>query len=179
MTQVVDPAHDRATKPPGPLLTSRQRHQHPQTWCTKTPESLYENDRNRCTKTPGIRSDHHIETGRALYSIPGNLIGAQVDVRADSALVRVYHRGVLIKIHPRQAPGGRVTDADDLPAEKTAYAMRDLDHLRRLAAAEGPAIAAYADALLNTPLPPARQCGGQIGNTVHECPFRRANAVHP
>ena len=31
--------------------------------------------------------------------------------------------------------------------------MRDLDHLRRLAAAEGPAIGAYADALLDTPLP--------------------------
>lgn len=31
--------------------------------------------------------------------------------------------------------------------------MRDLDHLRRLAATEGPAIGAYADALLATPLP--------------------------
>lgn len=100
-----------------------------------------------------VHRDHHIECGRALYSIPGNLIGAHVDVRADSQLVRVYHRGVLIKIHPRQAPGGRVTDAEDLPANKTAYAMRDLDHLRRLAAAEGLAIGAYADALLDTPLP--------------------------
>ena len=100
-----------------------------------------------------VHRDHHIECGRALYSIPGDLIGATVDVRADSALVRVYHRNVLIKIHPRQAPGGRVTDAEDLPAEKTAYAMRDLDHLRRLAASEGPAIGAYADALLDTPLP--------------------------
>jgi hypothetical protein len=100
-----------------------------------------------------VHRDHHIETGRALYSIPGNLIGATVDVRADSQLVRVYHRGMLIKIHPRQAPGGRITDAEDLPSEKTAYAMRDLDHLRRLAAAEGPAIGAYADALLDTPLP--------------------------
>jgi transposase len=103
--------------------------------------------------TAKVHRDHHIETGRALYSIPENLIGATVDVRADSQLVRVYHRGVLIKIHPRQAPGGRVTDAEDLPSEKTAYAMRDLDHLRRLAAADGPAIGAYADALLDTPLP--------------------------
>jgi len=102
---------------------------------------------------PKVHRDHHIECGRALYLIPGDLIGAQVDVRADSQLVRVYHRGVLIKIHRRQAPGGRVTDAEDLPSEKTAYAMRDLDHLRRLAAAEGPAIGAYADALLESPLP--------------------------
>lgn len=110
-----------------------------------------------CYAKAKVHRDHHIETGRALYSIPGDLIGAQVDVRADSQLVRVYHRGVLIKIHPRQAPGGRVTDADDLPAHKTAYAMRDLDHLRRLAAGEGPAIGAYADALLDSPLP-GRRC---------------------
>jgi len=100
-----------------------------------------------------VHRDHHIECGRALYSIPGDRLGAYVDVRADSQLVRVYHRGVLIKIHPRQAPGGRVTDAEDLPAHKTAYAMRDLDHLRRLAATEGSAIGAYADALLESPLP--------------------------
>jgi len=100
-----------------------------------------------------VHRDHHIEVARALYSIPGNLIGARVDVRADSALVRVFYRGALIKVHPRQAPGRRVTDAEDLPAEKTVYAMRDLDRLRRLAAAEGAAIGAYADALLDTPLP--------------------------
>jgi hypothetical protein len=100
-----------------------------------------------------VHRDHHIEVARALYSIPGNLIGAQVDVRADRQLVRVYLRGVLVKIHPRQAPGGRITDAEDLPAHKSAYAMRDLDHLRRLAAAEGKAIGAYTDALLDTPLP--------------------------
>jgi hypothetical protein len=103
--------------------------------------------------TAKVHRDHHIEVARALYSIPGNLIGSRVDVRADSALVRVFYRGALIKIHPRQAPGGRVTDADDLPADKTVCAMRDLDHLRRLAAAEGPAIGAYTDALLDTPLP--------------------------
>ncbi len=103
--------------------------------------------------TAKVHRDHHIEVARALYSIPGNLIGARVDVRADSALVRVFYRSALIKIHPRQAPGGRITDADDLPSDKTVYAMRDLDHLRRLAAIEGPAIGAYADSLLDTPLP--------------------------
>jgi transposase len=103
--------------------------------------------------TAKVHRDHHIEVALALYSIPGNLIGARVDVRADSQLVRVYYRATLIKIHPRQAPGGRITDPDDLPSEKTVYAMRDLDHLRRLAAAEGTAIGAYADALLDTPLP--------------------------
>jgi len=100
-----------------------------------------------------VHRDHHIEVAKALYSVPGNLIGSQVDVRADRALVRIYARGQLVKVHPRQAPGRRVTDADDLPSERTAYAMRDLDALRRLAAGHGPAVGAFTTALLEHPLP--------------------------
>jgi transposase len=103
--------------------------------------------------TAKVHRDHHIEVAKALYSIPGNLIGTRVDVRADRALVRVFARGQLVKVHPRQAPGGRVTDPEDLPAERTAYALRDLDALRRLAAGHGPAIGRFADALLDHPLP--------------------------
>jgi transposase len=103
--------------------------------------------------TAKVHRDHHIEVAKALYSVPGNLIGTRVDVRADRALVRIYARGQLVKVHPRQAPGRRVTDAEDLPAERTAYALRDLDKLRRLAAGHGPSVGAYADALLDHPLP--------------------------
>lgn len=103
--------------------------------------------------TAKVHRDHHIEVAKALYSIPGNLIGQRVEVRADRSLVRVFARGQLVKVHPRQAPGGRSTDPDDLPAAKTAYAMRDLDQLQRMAASHGPAIGAYATALLDHPLP--------------------------
>jgi transposase len=100
-----------------------------------------------------VHRDHHIEVAKALYSIPGNLIGTRVDVRADRQLVRVFSRGQLIKVHPRQRPGGRSTDPEDLPSDKTIYAMRDLDKLQRLAAGHGEAIGAYATALLDIPLP--------------------------
>lgn len=103
--------------------------------------------------TAKVHRDQHIEVAKALYSIPGNLIGHHVDVRADRQLVRVFHRGQLVKVHPRSAPGGRVTDPADLPAEKTAYALRDIEHLKRLAADHGPAIGAYAAAVLDHPLP--------------------------
>ena len=103
--------------------------------------------------TAKVHRDHHIEVAKALYSVRGNLIGQRVDVRADRALVRVFARGQLVKAHPRQAPGRRITDPDDLPSERTAYAMRDLDALRRLAAEHGPAIGAFAAALLEVPLP--------------------------
>jgi transposase len=103
--------------------------------------------------TAKVHRDHHIEVAKALYSIPGSLIGQRVDVRADGQLVKVFHRGVLVKTHPRQPPGGRSTDADDLPAHKTVYAMRDLDRLVEMATAQGPAIGAYAQRLLDNPLP--------------------------
>lgn len=100
-----------------------------------------------------VARDHHIEVGRALYSVPGGLIGTRVEVRADRALVKIFSRGQLVKVHFRQEPGHRATDPADLPTEKTAYAMRDLDQLRRLAFSHGQAIGAYASALLDHPLP--------------------------
>jgi hypothetical protein len=103
--------------------------------------------------TAKVHRDHHIEVAKALYSVPGNLIGDQVEVRADRSLVRVFSRGQLVKVHPRQAPGGRSTDPEDLPSHKTAYAMRDLDKLQRMAASYGPAVGTYAAAVLDTPLP--------------------------
>jgi transposase len=103
--------------------------------------------------TAKVHRDHHIEVAKALYSVPGNLIGTRVEVRADRQLVRIFARGQLVKVHPRQRPGHRSTDPDDLPAEKTVYALRDLERLQRMAASHGPAIGAYAAALLDIPLP--------------------------
>jgi hypothetical protein len=68
-------------------------------------------------------------------------------------LVRIFQRGQLVKVHPRQAPGRRSTDPADLPSHTTVYAMRDLDRLRRMAAAHGEAVGVYATALLDIPLP--------------------------
>lgn len=103
--------------------------------------------------SPKVHRDHHIEVAKALYSVPGNLIGSTVEVRADSQLVRIFHRGRLVKTHPRQAPGGRSTDAEDLPAHRSVYAMRDLEHLKLVAASHGEAIGAYAAVILDHPLP--------------------------
>jgi hypothetical protein len=100
-----------------------------------------------------VHRDHHIEIGKALYSVPGDRIGVKVQVRADQRVVRILHRGQLIKTHPRQPAGGRSTDPADLPAEKTTYALRDIEHLQRTAAAHGEALGRYATAVMDTPLP--------------------------
>jgi transposase len=103
--------------------------------------------------TAKVHRDHHIEVAHALYSVPGALIGRHVEVRADSRLVRIWRRGVLVKVHPRARRGGRVTDPADLPAGTAAYALRDIGYLQRQADDAGPAIGAYAAALLDHPLP--------------------------
>ena len=102
---------------------------------------------------PKVHRDHHIEVGKALYSVPGEMIGRHVEVRADRQLVKIFYRGALVKVHPRQAPGKRSTDVEDLPSEKSVYAMRDLQRLVSLAAEHGPAVGAYAAVLLDHPLP--------------------------
>jgi transposase len=100
-----------------------------------------------------VHRDFHVEVGRALYSAPKEYLGCRLDARADSALVKLFHRGALVKAHPRQQPGRRVTDPADLPTEKTTYAMRDVASLATTARRHGDAIGVYADRLLDTDLP--------------------------
>lgn len=100
-----------------------------------------------------VHKDFHVEVARSLYSAPGQFLGRHLDARADSALVKLYHQGQLVKVHPRQEPGRRSTDPADLPAEKTTYAMRDIASLAAAARRHGDAIGEYADRLLDTDLP--------------------------
>ncbi len=76
-----------------------------------------------------VHRDLHAEIGRALYSLPHQWIGSTLSVRADTELVKFYHRGTLVKIHPRTPPGGRSTDRADLPEHKSDYALRDVTSL--------------------------------------------------
>jgi hypothetical protein len=100
-----------------------------------------------------VHRDYHVQVDRALYSVPEHLLGQRIQARADDELVKLFHRGQLVKTHPRQAPGRRSTDPADLPAEKTAYAMRDLARLISTAAGHGPNVGVYAERLLDHELP--------------------------
>jgi transposase len=101
-----------------------------------------------------VHRDFHIEACRSLYSVPHEYIGHYVDVRADSALVKVSFRGKVIKVHPRQQPGKRSTDPADLPEHKSAYAMRDVDKLIADARRHGEHVGEYAQRMVDeTPAP--------------------------
>ena len=64
-----------------------------------------------------VHPDHHVACQYALYSVPSTLCppGQQVEVGLGVKLVRIYHRGQLVKVHPRQPRGGRSTDTADYP----------------------------------------------------------------
>ncbi len=103
--------------------------------------------------SPTVARDQLAQVVRALYSIPHRYVWHKLVARADAQLVRFYERGVLIKTHPRQRPGGRSIDPHDYPAERSVYALRNVDALQTRAAQHGPHIARYAALLLDGPLP--------------------------
>ena len=105
-----------------------------------------------------VHPDHHVACQYALYSVPSTLCppGQQVEVGLGVKLVRIYHRGQLVKVHPRQPRGGRSTDTADYPAELSAYTLRAPDGIKRSAAEQGPAVGEFADRLFDGPLPWSR-----------------------
>ena len=102
---------------------------------------------------PKVGRDQLAAVDKALYSIPHPYVGQRITARADAQIVRFYARGLLIKTHPRKAPGGQSIDASDYPVERSVYAMRNVEALRRQAEAAGEVIGRYAAALLDSPLP--------------------------
>lgn len=115
---------------------------------------------------PKVHPDHHLRFGLALYSVPhhhsGQLTkGHKVTVRGDGRLVRIYFHGALIKTHPRKPPGGRSTDYNDYPPEKTAYAMRDANGIIRKAKQNGASVGRFAEQLLSGDFPWANLRQGQ------------------
>lgn len=111
--------------------------------------------------TATVHPDHHIYYRYAIYSAPYSSCppGTKLEVRGDSKLVRLYRSGELVKVHPRQPRGGRSTDPDDYPPERTAYTLRSPNYLRQQSAELGESVGAFADKLLggSTPWSKLRQ----------------------
>jgi hypothetical protein len=102
---------------------------------------------------PKVARDQHVQVAKALYSLPRHFLGRTLRARADQQTVRLYDGLTLVKTHARQPPGGRSTDPADFPAERSVYALRDVDALRRQAASHGDAVGRFAAAVLEGPLP--------------------------
>lgn len=131
-----------------------------------------------------VHPDHHIQVFSALYSMPTDYIGEQVRVRGDKRTVRIYFKTECVKVHPRQAPGGRATDPEDYPKHKAAYAFRNVEALIAQAEQRGEHIGVFAHRLLEGPNPWTRMRAGyklvrlcdKYGNARVEVACQRALA---
>jgi len=97
-----------------------------------------------------VHVDHHVSVQYALYSTPATTCppGTKLEARADRTLVKLYRRGELVKVHPRQPKGGRATDPDDYPPERVAYALRAPERLVQQAVALGTHVGRFAARLV-------------------------------
>jgi len=103
-----------------------------------------------------VHPDHHIQVRRALYSVPWPHVGHYVDVRIDRSTVRVYRKTELVKMHPRQRPGGRATDPKDYPPSKEPWALRNIHAAEQEANRYGEHVAKFIARLIDGPLPWAK-----------------------
>jgi transposase len=93
--------------------------------------------------------DYHVEHDGFFYSVPHGLIRAQVDLRATSRTIELFHRGKRVALHQRRYGGRRHgTDPDHMPSSHRRYADWTPDRFRRWAASVGPSTEALVTAIL-------------------------------
>ena len=93
--------------------------------------------------------DYHVEYDGFFYSVPHGLIRAQVDLRATSRTIELFHRGQRVALHQRRYGGRRHgTDPDHMPSSHRRYADWTPDRFRRWAASVGPNTEALVTAIL-------------------------------
>jgi transposase len=100
-----------------------------------------------------VARDQHAQVLKALYSLSTRFVGKTLTARSDRSTVRFYEGATLVKTHPRVPAGRRSTDRSDFPPDKAAYALRDVEFLKRQARSHGAEVGRYAEALLDTDLP--------------------------
>jgi len=73
----------------------------------------------------GVNIDYHIEFDKNLYSVPYQLVGERVDVRATLSTVTVYRRGRVVTTHARRlhARSRPATKDEHMPAAHRRYAQ--------------------------------------------------------
>ena len=100
-----------------------------------------------------VHPDHHIRFKNSLYSLPTKYISKSVEVKGDSALVKIYFKGNLVKIHKRMGPGKRSTDFDDYPKELAPYTLRNPKYQISEGYRRANEIGAFIEEILTGPYP--------------------------
>ncbi|WLB18880.1 IS21 family transposase [Bradyrhizobium japonicum] len=79
-----------------------------------------------------VSLDYHVEIDGFFYSAPHGLIREQVDVRATTRTIELFHRGSRVAAHQRRYGGRRHgTDPDHMPSAHRRYAEWTPERFRR------------------------------------------------
>jgi transposase len=100
-------------------------------------------------RTARVNVDYHIEYERHYYSVPYQMTGQQVEVRASAATVEIFHRGVRIASHPRSTtPHQATTTPDHRPKAHQRHLEWTPSRLIEWAQTVGPATAALFEQIM-------------------------------
>jgi len=114
----------------------------------------------------GVNIDYHVEFDHHFYSVPYQLVGKRVDVRATATMVEIFHRGRRVASHLRSRVRGRFTTAAaHMPEAHRRYLEWTPSRLIRWAEKIGPETAVIvAEVLRRKPHPEQgfRSCLGII-----------------
>jgi len=112
-----------------------------------------------------VGRDYHVNVDHHGYSVPHELVGAEVEVHVSRADVEVYHDGKRVAVHPRSSVVGDHSTLDHhRPPGHRAYAGWTPASARQAAKAVGPATAGMVDAILDHDRPDLalRRCAGVL-----------------
>ena len=117
-------------------------------------------------KKARVAPDYHIELSGHYYSVPYQLVGRELDIRATESTVEGFHKGTRIASHVRSNAKGRYTTiGEHMPRSHREYATWTPERLVRWAGETGPATAELISSILNSrphPQQGFRSCLGII-----------------
>jgi transposase len=122
----------------------------------------------------------HVEVERHWYSVPHQLVGRSLDIRASARVVEVFHRGRRVASHPRSAEQGRFTTlAEHMPEAHRRHAEWTPGRIVAWAERTGPATADLVAAIMaGRPHPEQgfRSCRGRVSRRYGEVRLEAACA---
>jgi transposase len=131
-------------------------------------------------KKARVNIDYHIEINRHYYSVPYQLIKAQVDVRVTSHTVEVLFKSSRIASHRRSyRPGGFTTLWEHMPKSHQRYLEWSPSRIIRWAGENGPKTKKLVTQIMDSRPHPEqgfRSCLGIMRLAKRYCPDRLENA---
>ena len=96
-----------------------------------------------------VHFDYHVEFDRHFYSVPYQLVGERLDVRATESTIEILRGGTRVTSHLRSSKrGGHTTKPEHMPKSHREYAEWDPPRLIAWAATVGPFTAALIEEIM-------------------------------